>query len=167
MSTCRDSLTFWSTYVTLLADGRGSIAAIQPQMFPKEWYPRPTPEYILRWQDLAARSRGTWVRVDIFGREMLVTVTRKVSGFIDLSRDRRCRRLLSVLGHDLDVLLTQSDSPDLQRQRSEALSRLDQGLGDLVRVVRSASSSAGPSRGASARRRGSGAAAASSSNRGK
>ncbi len=60
----------------------------------------------------------------------------KNRGFIDVSRAARARRNLSLLGDYLDRLSEEVSDNDLLKSRLTALSRLDQGLGDLVRIVR-------------------------------
>ncbi len=130
----------------LLAAGGGYTARVSASIFPPEWLPAPEPEYIVRWRNLAAQRRGTRVFVDIRGRPFLVTV-RKTKGFIDLSRAARARRSLLLLLGLLDVLGAPSESLIESQRRSLALQRLDQGLGDLLRVVRSGRESRGRGRG--------------------
>ncbi len=118
-----------------MADGRGSIVAIKPKMFPDEWYRRPTPEWLQRWQDSVALNRGTWVLVDHLGRPMEVTVrTGKNRAFVDVSRAARCRRRLELLLLRLEILETYHSEPSVQRRRQVGLQRLDQALGDLSNV---------------------------------
>ncbi len=73
---------------------------------------------------------------------MEVNVTGKTKGFIDVSRAARVRRNLSVLSSSLERLEESASDPQVQSQRSQSLRRLDQGLGDLIRIVRGPSGSA-------------------------
>ncbi len=123
--------------------GGGYKAPVRDSIFPSEWYPPPQAEYITRWLVSGAQKHGTWVRVDIQGRPILVTVKR-TNSFIDLSRGGRSERNLRSLGALLAELLVETSDEELRRRRSLGLQRLDQGLGDLIRVVRYAKGSGGP-----------------------
>ncbi len=70
-----------------------------------------------------------------------MTIRGKNRHFIDVSRAARVERNLSILFGQLSRLAEPSSEPEVSRQRSLGLSRLDQGLGDLVRIVRGASAS--------------------------
>ncbi len=118
----------------LLQAGGGYTARVSAPIFPIEWYPRPEPEYIIRWRNLAAQRRGTRVSVDIQGRPMVTTVKR-TKAFIDVSRAARAGRSLGRLRGLLAVLVEESADSTEQLRRSRCLSQLDQGLGDLIRVV--------------------------------
>jgi len=131
-------------------------------MFPANWYPKETPGYMREWLISVALKRGTWVRVDTRGRPMEVMVRGKNQSFIDVSRSARARRNLRLLETYLDKLAEEVSDDDLLKSRQSSLSRLDQGLGDLVRIVRGSSATA--RRGGARRgRSGSQAAAARSS----
>ncbi len=107
-------------------------------MFPDDWYPRPLKDYIKRWLDSVALNRGLWVRVDHLGRPMEVMVKGKNKAFIDVSRGARARRNLEALEAFLDKLLEAGEPSEPLSRKSQhlALQRLDQGLGDLLRIVR-------------------------------
>ncbi len=136
----------------MLTAGGAYKGRVSASIFPAEWFPRPEPEYLTRWRHLESVQRGTWVFVDTQGRPILVTV-RKTKAFIDLSRGARSQRNLSLLGELLKGLLQESSEPSVQQRRSLDLSHLDQGLGDLIRVVRSGRESGGAPRGSRARSR--------------
>ncbi len=71
----------------------------------------------------------------------MVTI-RKTKGFIDVSRAARCERNLQLLRAWLERGRGLDPAPgELSQERSLSLSRLDQGLGDLLRVVRSGKAS--------------------------
>ncbi len=120
----------------ILAAGGGYKARVSDSIFPTEWYPRAAPEYIVKWRNSDAQKRGTWVRVDIQGRPMVTTIKRTKS-FIDESRAARCARQLARLTGLLARLADPEGSPEELLRRSVSLSRLDQGSGDLIRVVQS------------------------------
>ncbi len=150
-------------YDTMLEAAQGVYSRGQHKIFPDSWYPKPTPGYVLAWRNSVAQGHGTWVLVDIQGRPIMATV-RKTKAFIDLSREARVRRNLQLLVGQLDRLLQESSEPSVRQQRSQGLSRLDQGLGDLVRIVRGLSASGSASRRGRARHRGAAAQAAPSTN---
>ncbi len=71
-----------------------------------------------------------------------MTVRGKNRGYIDVSRAARARRNLELLRRYLDGLAEDVSDNDLLKSRQSSLSRLDQGLGDLVRIVRGSSGTA-------------------------
>ncbi len=138
----------------ILAAGGGYTGRVSASIFPSEWHPRrrPPPDWIVKWLNSAAQKRGTRVLVDTQGRPMVTTV-RRTKGFIDESRAARARRSLHQLAGLLEGLLEAHQEPSERLRRSNALSHLDQGLGDLIRVVRYGEESGG---GRSSRRRSAG-----------
>lgn len=70
-----------------------------------------------------------------------MTVRGKNRGFVEASREARCRANLSILLSQLGRLVQQDSSPLQKSRQYDALRRLDQGLSDLVRIGRGPSGS--------------------------
>ncbi len=95
-----------------------------------------------------------------------MTVKGKNRNFIDVSREARVLRNLHLLERRLDSLVQLGQSPEERSLRSQSLRMLDQGLGDLLRIVKAGSASGARTPRVRSRAGVSPAAGSSSSNKG-
>ncbi len=109
---------------------------IQNSIFPADWFPEEPAEYILRWLVTREMLRGTRVKVDSAGREMIVMTNSRGQGSgVRPSRDwSRLARLERGLGVLLK-LVERAQSRQLDQDEQKLVQLLDQGVGDLVRIA--------------------------------